>query len=132
MNINRRSAVHKVFLLALPALVFTSVVAHADGDPEAGKRQFAVCEACHTIAKDGPTVVGPNLHNIIGRKAGTLPGFAFSDAIKNSNVVWNETTLDQYLTKPSAFIPLNKMAFIGIAKPEVRANIIAYLKQATD
>ena len=122
---------HKVYPLALAALIVTGA-AQAEGDPAAGKRQFGVCEACHTIAKDGPTVVGPNLHNVIGRKAGTLPGFDFSDAMKNANVVWNETTLDQYLTKPSAFIPMNKMAFIGIAKPDVRANIIAYLKQAID
>ena len=101
------------------------------GDPDLGKRQFAPCTACHTTEAGGPDKVGPNLHGIIGRKAGTKPGFAYSDALKGSGITWDEAKLDQWIKKPAALVPGTKMAFIGISNDTVRANIIAYLKQAT-
>jgi cytochrome c len=120
-------------ILAAIALVpFTFAAAHAEGDAAMGKKQFAPCTACHTVEKDGPNKVGPNLHGIIGKKAGTNKAdFAYSDALKKSGVTWDEKKIDEYITKPSALIPGNKMAYMGVAKEEVRANIIAYLKEAT-
>ncbi len=97
-----------------------------------GKKQFAPCSACHTVEADGPNKVGPNLHGVFGKKAGTnKTDFTYSDAMKSSGVTWDEAKIDAYITKPSALIPGNKMAYMGVAKEDVRANIIAFLKEAT-
>ncbi len=121
----------RVALIASVTLMLGAQMARADGDPDMGKRQFAPCTACHTTEEGGPDKVGPNLHGVIGRKAGTKPGFAYSDALKNSGIVWDEAKLDEWIKKPAALVPGTKMAFIGISNDQVRANIIAYLKQAT-
>lgn len=111
---------------------FSMTAAHAEGDAAKGKRQFAPCTSCHTVKEDGPHKVGPNLHGVFGRTSGTKEGFPkFSDAMKAAAIVWDEEKVDEYITKPSKFMPGNKMAFIGIKNPKVRANIVAYLKEAT-
>jgi cytochrome c len=117
-------------LLALP-IAFSAPGARADGDPEMGKHQFAPCSACHTVEAGGPAKVGPNLHGVFGRKAGSVPDFMYSDALKNSGIVWDEAKVDAWIKKPMALVPGTKMAFLGISNDAVRANIIAYLKQAT-
>lgn len=121
----------RVALMA-PVLFMLSVAnARADGDPDMGKRQFAPCTACHTTEDGGPDKVGPNLHGVIGRAAGTKAGFAYSDALKKSGITWDEAKLDEWIKKPAALVPGTKMAFLGVGNDTVRANIIAYLKQAT-
>jgi cytochrome c len=87
------------------------------------------CRTCHSV-KEGDNRVGPSLHNVIGRKAGTAPGYpSYSQALKSSGVTWDETTLDKFITQPDAFIPDNNMRpFNGISDPAVRAKIIEYLK----
>ncbi len=118
--------------LILASMLLAPVAAQAAGDPVAGKKQFAPCSACHTVEKGGPNKVGPNLHGIIGKKSGTnAEKYAYSAAMKNANITWSEEELMKYLVKPQDYIKGTKMAFVGVPNPEVRANIVAYLLQAT-
>ena len=119
------------------SLVFVSVLTlgaaagtarAADGDAEAGQKAFSVCKACHTVEAGGPNRVGPNLHGVVGRAAGALDGFRYSDAIKGAGFAWDEATLDAYLKDPKGAVPGNKMAFAGVKDDRKRADLVAYLK----
>lgn len=117
----------------LPTLVLTAAgAARADeaGDPALGKKVFAKCQACHSL-EAGKNKVGPSLHGIIGRASGTEADFAYSDAMKNAHLTWDPETLDKYLAKPKDVVPGTKMAFPGLPKEEDRADLIAYLQQAS-
>src|SRR3954469_24555493 len=92
------------------ALVVVSTAAYAAGDPVQGKRQFAPCSACHTVDAGGPNKIGPNLHGIFGRTAGTKSDYTYSAAMKKAGFVWDAAKIDQYITKPQAFVPGNKMS----------------------
>ena len=96
----------------------------------AGQAVFSRCKICHTIEAGGRNVVGPNLHGIFGRKAGSLPNFAFSPAMKESGVVWDDDTLTKYLRDPKQFIPGDRMAFPGIKDEDQLADLLAYLHEA--
>ena len=113
-------------------LVPLALVAQAQGvgDAQRGTQVFAQCKICHSL-EAGKNMVGPSLHGLIGRKAGSAPGFAYSPAMKNSNVTWNNDTLSKYLSDPKAFIPGDKMAFTGIKDPTKLGDLLAYLNQAT-
>ena len=117
-------------LLASVILISGGTVAAqaADGDAAAGKTVFNVCKACHTIEAGGRNRVGPNLHGIVGRKAGSADGFSYSQAVKDAGYVWDEQKLDTYLKDPKAALPGNKMAFAGVKDDAKRADLIAYLK----
>jgi cytochrome c len=122
---------------AFVPMFFASAFADGDaalgkGDATLGRRQFAPCTSCHTIEVDGPDKVGPNLHGVVGRKAGSRVDFAYSDAMKNSGITWDEAKLDAFIASPIALVPGTKMGFLGVPKEEVRANIVAYLKEATN
>lgn len=124
--------------LAALALVMTvSGAALADddgGDIAKGKKIFARCKACHTVEEGGPDRIGPNLHGVFGRTAGTKEGFKFSDAMTQhgqDGLVWSEETLDTYLEKPAAMVPGTQMAFPGLKKEDDREDVIAYLKSET-
>lgn len=119
-------------ILAVSGLLGGNAMALEAGDAAAGAKVFAKCKACHSAVAAEGNKVGPNLHGVIGRKAGTAEGFNYSDGMKaagESGVVWNEATLDKYLHDPKAFVPKNKMAFVGLKKDSDVANVIAYLKE---
>jgi cytochrome c len=84
--------------------------------------------SCHTINKDGPTKVGPNLWNIVGAPKISSPNFAYSSAMQKAGGIWDIPSLFQFLHKPQTFIPGTKMSFIGLNNPQDIANVIAYLK----
>ena len=109
-----------------------TLVAHAQGlgDVQRGAQVFAQCKVCHSL-EAGKNVLGPSLHGLIGRKAGSVPGYAYSPAMKNANVTWNDDTLSKYLSDPKAFIPGDKMPFAGIKDPSKLGDLLAYLNQAT-
>ena len=118
--------------LILSALLFTIVPAAAScaADLAAGQKMFARCRICHTVAAGAPNAVGPNLHGLFGRKAGSLNDFDYSPAMKASGVTWDDDTLAKYLRDPKGFIPGNRMAFPGIEDKKELADLIAYLRQA--
>lgn len=114
---------------AVPMMMFIATGAFAQaGDPAAGEKVFNQCKACHTV-QAGQNRVGPSLAGVVGRKAGAVEGFKYSDAMKNANITWDAATLDKYLADPKGFIPGNKMVFPGLKTEADRANVIAYLAQ---
>ena len=121
----------KVVLVASAVLFALSNGATQAQDAEKGKKVFNKCKTCHTLEAGGKNKVGPNLYGLFGRTAGTVEGFKYSDAMKESGIIWDEETVDAYLTNPKEFMPKNKMSFPGLKKEEQRADVIAYLKEAT-
>ncbi|MDZ7747775.1 MAG: c-type cytochrome [Halofilum sp. (in: g-proteobacteria)] len=102
------------------------------GDPQAGKKVYQQCSACHTIEDGGAHRMGPNLHGVMGREAGGVPGFnGYSPAMKESEVVWRAETLKKYLANPREFMPGTRMPFAGIDDEKALQDLIAYLEQAS-
>jgi len=96
-------------------------------DVAAGEKVFALCRSCHVL-DEGVNRVGPSLHKVVGRASGSVAGFSYSDANKNSGVTWTTDVLFKYLEDPKAFMPGTKMAFPGIKDAQDRANLVAYLE----
>ena len=97
------------------------------GDPKAGKAIYDRCLACHALAYDR---TGPRHCGLFGRRAGSVKGFVYSQAMKRSRIVWNEKTLNRFLANPMKAVPGTTMGYAGITDNQERANLIAYLKQA--
>lgn len=117
------------------ALLIVGIAATAlalpPGDPARGAKIYERCGACHSIDRDR---TGPRHAGLFGRRAGSVPGFTYSPAMKKAGaggLVWNETTLDQFLKAPTKFIPGTRMGYAGIKDDQERADLIAFLKQAT-
>jgi len=100
----------------------------AAGDPEAGEKIFQTkCKVCHQIGPGAKNFVGPELNGLIGRKAGSLEGYTFSDAMKNSGLTWDEATFKDYIKNPKAKVPGIKMIFAGLPKESDQDNLFAFL-----
>lgn len=98
---------------------------------ERGARLYKRCRACHTLEDGGKHKVGPNLWNIYGAKAGSKDGFNYSKVMAASEIIWDDTTLDAYIEKPSAFMKGNRMSFVGIKKAKDREALLLYMKAKT-
>ncbi len=108
-----------------------AATAQQAGNAEAGEDVFRKCRACHDVGPDAKNKVGPQLNGIIGRKSGTVEGFAYSDANKaagEKGLAWTEDEMFKYLEGPQAYMPKNKMAFAGLKDEQDRKDVIAYLK----
>lgn len=103
-----------------------SLFADYTGDAAAGGAVFAQCRACHAM-DEGVNRLGPSLYNILGREAGTVEGFNYSDANANSGIIWTPEKLFEFLEDPRRVIPGTSMVYRGLSDPQDRANLIAYL-----
>jgi cytochrome c len=123
--------VRPIHLAGLAALALAVPVspASAAGDATAGETKYRVCRVCHQVGEGARNFVGPVLNGVFGRKAGAVAGYNYSDANKNSGLVWDEATLTKYLRNPREVVPGTKMAFPGMTNDEDIANVIAYLRQ---
>jgi cytochrome c len=114
------------------AAAMIAAPAWAEGNEARGERLFnQQCKACHTVEKGGASTVGPNLHGLFGRKAGTEGGYQSSDAMKKSGIVWDDKTIADYLKDPKGKVPGTKMVYIGLKQDAQQQDMIAFLKKAT-
>ncbi len=117
-------------LAAAAALAFCSgagAAGPAQGDAAAGEAVYSRCLACHALAYDR---TGPRHCGLFGRRAGTVQGFAYSEAMKRAGVVWNEKTLDRFIADPTRAVPGTAMGYDGVKDPGERADLIAFLRRA--
>jgi len=118
----------KALVFAAAALAFSAGISQAQ-DVAAGEQSFRKCLPCHAIGPNAQNKIGPVLNGLDGRKAGTIPSYNYSEANKNSGIVWNEETFKEYIRNPMAKVPGTKMAFAGIRNDKEIADLWAYLKQ---
>jgi cytochrome c len=118
-------------LAASTFLVFlaTTGVARADGDAARGEKRFDECATCHSL-KEGVNGVGPSLHAVFGRKAGSLDDFRYSPAMKRSGLTWTPQALATFIADPQTAVPNNRMPFAGMPDAADRDDLIAYLEKA--
>jgi cytochrome c len=117
-----------LFALALPALLLP-VGPVAAQDAAAGEKLFSQCRACHQVGDKARNAVGPVLNGLFGRKAGTVEGYSYSPANKNSGLTWDEATFRDYIKDPKAKIPGTKMMYPGLKDDARIGDLVAYLKQ---
>ena len=120
-----------VALAVSASFLFSAHAALADeraAELARGEAVYGRCLGCHAIDFDG---AGPRHRGLFGRVAGTLPGFDYSTAMKESGIVWDAETLDAFLAAPRDIVPGTRMTYAGVADPQERADLIAYLEQAT-
>ncbi len=112
----------------LSLTLFLMAAARADGGTARGEARFQDCAACHKL-EAGSNDVGPSLHGIFERKAAALTDFRYSPAMKRSGISWTPETLDKFITEPQAMVPANRMPYAGMANPNDRADLIAYIQK---
>lgn len=121
----------RIAVIAAPLAAGAVVLLTVDTGHSQGEDQIQFnnhCRTCHSV-DEGDHRLGPSLHDVVGREAGSLEGFAYSDAMRSSDVVWDAETLDRFVENPDAVVPGNTMKpFTGIADAEVRAAIVGYLQ----
>jgi len=124
----------RLFLAAFASLIVSAELSPAwaaNGDSSRGQRVFNACAACHSL-EPNRNMTGPSLAQVWNRKAGGLPSFErYSDVMKSSGIVWDDKTLDQWVTDPQHLIPGNQMTFQGLKNQQQRADLLAFLKAAT-
>jgi len=98
-------------------------------DAAAGEKVFAICKLCHQIGEGAKNGVGPNLNGIIGRKSGSVAGYSYSVANKESGITWDEATFRDYIKDPKAKVPGTKMAYAGLKDEQKTNDLVAFLKQ---
>ena len=116
----------------LAAATLLALVASAPAfaqDAAAGAKVFNQCRACHQVGESAKNLIGPKLNGLFGRKAGSVEGFNYSQANKDSGITWDEATFTTYIKDPKARIPGTKMVFAGIKNDQQIADLIAFLKQ---
>src|SRR6266567_8200097 len=118
-------------VIALATIALLSPALAQNGDASRGQQDFRACAPCHSLEPDR-NMTGPSLANLWGRKAGGLPSFErYSEALKASGIIWDDRSLDGWLTDPDRMVPDNEMPFNGIKDTRVRADLLAFLKDAT-
>jgi cytochrome c len=123
-----RAAGYSIMLASVGVFSMPPTV-HAQGDAAAGEKVFAHCAPCHSN-KPGENKFGPSLAGVIGRKSGTEPGYNYSSAMKEANVIWDEKSLDEYLQGPGKFVRGTRMVYF-VPNEKDRQDVIAYLKTLT-
>ena len=118
-----------IVAVTLMALAGAGVSQAQAQDAAAGEKVFAVCKACHQIGETAKNSVGPELNGLIGRHSGSVAGYNYSAANKNSGLTWDEATFREYIKDPKAKIPGTKMVFAGLPSDTDIADITAFLKQ---
>jgi cytochrome c len=111
------------------ALAASAGQAFAAGDAAAGEKVFAKCKACHQVGESAKNAVAPQLNGLSGRKAGSVEGYNYSDAMKNSGITWDEASFKEFIKNPKAKVPGTKMIFQGLAAEGDQDNVWAYLSQ---
>ena len=121
--------VASVYLLVGIAPAAFAAQPSAQADVAAGSQVFHICQACHSL-DPGRNLIGPSLAGVVGRKAGTAPGFDYSEAMKSANITWDAKSLDAYLADPQKVVPGNRMPFGGLKSDLDRQELVAYLEVA--
>lgn len=118
----------RALIVSVAALTATTALAIAapSGDPTRGAKIYERCGACHSLDANR---AGPRHRGLLGRKAGTVPGFAYSPAMKRADLVWSEETLERFLANPLKVVPGTRM-YVSVPDPQERADLIAYLRSA--
>ena len=117
------------------ALIFVTLLVVAGSgevraqDAAAGEKVFGVCKTCHQTGETAKNGVGPILNGLIGRKAGSVPGYSYSDANKNFGITWDEATFREYIKDPKAKVPGTKMIYAGLKDEQKTNDLVAFLKQ---
>jgi cytochrome c len=119
----------KLALLLVAGAAFAGAQPARAQDIAKGQHAFGKCVPCHAIGPDAENKVGPELNGLDGRHSGSVPNYSYSEANKNSGIVWSETTFRDYIKDPKAMIPGTKMTFFGIKNPQEISDLWAYIKQ---
>jgi cytochrome c len=126
-----RGTAETLLIIASVFLLCPGVGFAEEGNTGRGQQIFRVCSACHSL-QPGKSMTGPSLSGIWNKKAGSDQNFSrYSDALKSANVVWDDNTLDAWVTNPQLVVPGNEMTFPGVKEPQQRLDLLAFLKQAT-
>jgi cytochrome c len=133
MKINKKRAALVVALMSLLAAPVLAADEHQSCDLDHGQEVFKkFCSACHMIEKGAKNTIGPNLYGVYGHHVGRVPGYQFSQALLNADVVLTKEALNEWLIRPRDFIPKTKMPFAGLPKQEDRTDVICYLAAQSD